>query len=174
MSKDLNEQRSAEELFPIVYAELRRIAKSKIANEKPGQTLQATALLHEAYLRLIGSNDAQNWNSSAHFCTAAAEAMRRILIERARHKMTKKRGGEFERIELNEADFLTMTCDDLLGLDEALSQLEVHDARKAELVKLRFFVGLTIQEAANTLGVSTSTAEYDWAYARSWLRVAMS
>ena len=153
MSKDLNEQSrdSAVDLFPVVYAELRRIAKSKLANEKPGQTLQATALLHEAYLRLVDSEGVQGWNSSAHFCAAAAEAMRRILIEKARHKMTKKRGGDFERIDLREAEYLAMTCDDLLGLDDALIQLEAHDARKAQLVKLRFFVGLTVAEAAEAL-----------------------
>lgn len=167
---------AAEHLLPLVYDELRKLAAVRLAQEKPGQTLQATALVHEAYIRLIGKDDAQRWDSRGHFFCAAAEAMRRILIERARQKRSLKRGGNLERIELDgvEPKFLPMACDDILGLDEAIQKLAQKDPRKAELVKLRFFAGLTTAEAAKSLGVSLSTAENDWTYARCWLKLEMS
>ncbi len=162
--------------MPLVYDELRKLAAAKLAGEKPGQTLQSTALVHEAYLRLVDVKKPPHWNSSRHFFAAAAEAMRRILIERARHRRTLKRGGDRKRIQLAavEPSLLPMACDDILGLDEALDKLEQKDARKAELVKLRFFAGLTTAQAAQALGVSATTAENDWAYARSWLRLQMA
>ena len=166
---------AADELLPLVYDELRKLAAARLANEKPGQTLQATALVHEAYLRLVDQDVAQHWDGSGHFFAAAAEAMRRILIERARQKQSLKRGGDRDRVELAaiEPAVLPMLCDDILGLDEALQKLSAKDSRKAELVKLRFFAGLTLPQAANVLGVSVSTAEKDWTYARSWLRLEM-
>jgi RNA polymerase sigma factor (TIGR02999 family) len=165
---------AAEQLLPLVYDELRRLAAQRLAQEKPGQTLQATALVHEAYLRLVGPQD-PGWNGRGHFFAAAAEAMRRILIDRARHKQTRKAGGGRRRLDLDniEPALEEGDGDRLLALDEALGKLEAEDPRKAELVKLRFFAGLTAEQAAAALGVSTSTAEKDWAYARSWLRVAI-
>jgi RNA polymerase sigma factor (TIGR02999 family) len=166
---------AAEELLPLVYDELRKLAAAKLAKEKPGQTLEATALVHEAYLRLVGGNQAQDWQGRRHFFAAAAEAMRRILIDRARHKQTRKAGGGGRRLDLDaiEPALEEENSDHLLALDEALRQLEAEDPRKAELVKLRFFAGLTAEHAAAALGVSTSTVEKDWAYARSWLRVVV-
>jgi RNA polymerase sigma factor (TIGR02999 family) len=165
---------AAAQLLPLVYDELRRLAAQKLAQEKPGQTLQATALVHEAYLRLVSSDEGAQWNSRHHFLAAAAEAMRRIFIDRARHKQTAKAGGGRCRIDLADVEpVLQRPGDDLLALDEALQQLEAKDPRKAVLVKLRFFAGLTTARAAAVLGVSVSTAEKDWAYARSWLRVAI-
>ena len=165
---------AAAQLFPLVYDELRKLAALRLAQEKPGQTLQATALVHEAYLRLVGGEQTQDWDGRRHFF-AAAEAMRRILIDRARHKQTLKAGGERRRLDLDDVEpaLEEENGDRLLTLDEALRQLEAEDPRKAELVKLRFFAGLTAEQAAAALGVSTSTAEKDWAYARSWLRVAI-
>jgi RNA polymerase sigma factor (TIGR02999 family) len=166
--------RAAEELLPLVYDELRRLAAQRLANERPGQTLQATALVHEAYARLVGPGDSARWDGRRHFFAAAAEAMRRILIERARHKQTRKAGGNRRRLDLDDIEpALEVNDDRLLALDEALRQLEAEDPRKAELVKLRFFAGLTAEQAAAALGVSTSTAEKDWSYARSWLRVTI-
>ena len=167
---------ASEELLPLVYLELRRLAEAKLAHEKPGQTLQATALVHEAYLRLVDGENQQKWENSRHFFAAAAESMRRILIERARQRASLKRGGGRERIELEVAEpsVLPLACDDILGLEEALQKLEQQQPRKAELVKLRFFAGLTVSQAAATLEISTTTAENDWAYARSWLRLEMS
>jgi RNA polymerase sigma factor (TIGR02999 family) len=166
---------AAEQLLPLVYDELRRLAAHKLAQEKPGQTLQPTALVHEAYLRLVDVDQAQAWNSRGHFFAAAAEAMRRILIDRARHKQTRKAGGGRRRLDLDDIEPALEEDDGdrLLALDEALRQLEAQDPRKAELVKLRFFAGLTGEQAAAALGVSLSTADKDWAYARSWLRVAI-
>ncbi len=166
---------AAEQLLPLVYDELRQLAAQKLAHEQPGQTLQATALVHEAYLRLVGGEQTQDWAGRGHFFAAAAEAMRRILIDRARHKQTRKAGGGRRRLDLDDIESAVdeEDGDRLLALDEALRQLEAEDPRKAELVKLRFFAGLTAEQAAATLGVSTSTAEKDWAYARSWLRVAI-
>jgi RNA polymerase sigma factor (TIGR02999 family) len=166
---------AAEQLLPLVYDELRQLAAQKLAHEQPGQTLQATALVHEAYLRLVGGERAQDWDGRGHFFAAAAEAMRRILIDRARHKQTRKAGGGCRRLDLGavEPALEEGDGDRLLALDEALRQLEAEDPRKAQLVKLRFFAGLTAGQAAAALGVSTSTAEKDWAYARNWLRVAI-
>jgi RNA polymerase sigma factor (TIGR02999 family) len=166
---------AAAQLLPLVYNELRQLAAQRLAQEKPGQTLQATALVHEAYLRLVAGAQTQDWNGRRHFFAAAAEAMRRILIDRARHKQTRKAGGGRRRLDLDniEPALEQENGDRLLALDEALGQLEAEDPRKAEMVKLRFFAGLTAEQAAAALGVSTSTAEKDWAYARSWLRVAI-
>jgi RNA polymerase sigma factor (TIGR02999 family) len=151
---------------------LRRLAAIKIGREAPGQTLQATALVHEAYLRLVDGEQDRQWNSRGHFFTAAAEAMRRILVERARHKRSRKAGGGRRRQELPDIELAVAGPRlDVLALHEALTKLEQQDPRRAELVKLRFFAGLTIAEAARVLGVSESTADNDWAYARSWLRL---
>jgi RNA polymerase sigma factor (TIGR02999 family) len=168
---DEGDPHAAEQQLPLVYDELRRLAIQKMAHEKPGQTLQATALVHEAYLRLVDVKKAQHWNSRGHFFAAAAEAMRRILIEQARHKKCVKAGGGHQRVELPDIATGEGSGDDLLLLHEALEKLEKKDKRKAELVKLRFFAGLTNEQAAGVLGVSTSTADNDWAYARSWLRL---
>jgi RNA polymerase sigma factor (TIGR02999 family) len=167
--------KAADELLPLVYDELRRLAAQRLAHERPGQTLQATALVHEAYARLVGSGEPPRWEGCGHFFAAAAEAMRRILIDRARHKQTRKAGGGRRRLDLDDIEpaLEEEDGDRLLDLDGALRQLEAADPRKAELVKLRFFAGLTVEQAAAALGVSTSTAEKDWAYARSWLRVAI-
>src|SRR3954452_2598919 len=165
---------SAEQLLPLVYDELRRLSAQRLAREAPGQTLQATALVHEAYMRLVDTGAAQDWNSRGHFFAAAAEAMRRILIERARRKGSAKAGGDRKRVDLLEAEpAIEGPRVDLLALDEALGRLETTDPRKAALVKLRFFAGLTHEQAAEALGISTSTASNDWAYAKSWLRLAM-
>jgi RNA polymerase sigma factor (TIGR02999 family) len=166
---------AAEQLLPLVYGELRQLAAQRLAHEQPGQTLQATALVHEAYLRLVGGEQTQDWDGRRHFFAAAAEAMRRILIDRARHKQTRKAGVGRRRLDLDDIEpaLEEENGERLLALDEALCQFEAEDPRKAELVKLRFFAGLTAEQAAATLGVSLSTAEKDWAYARSWLRVAI-
>ncbi|WP_165250276.1 ECF-type sigma factor [Paludisphaera soli] len=167
------EPQAADRLLPLVYDELRKLAARRLAHEKPGQTLQATALVHDAYLRLVGADD-PGWDSRGHFFAAAAEAMRRILVENARRKAALKAGGGRERVDLADAEPAMAGPDlDLLALDEALAELEAKDRRKAELIKLRFFAGLTIEQAAKALGIATSTADSEWAYARSWLRVAM-
>ena len=166
------ESQAAEKLMPLVYDALRKLAADKMAQEQPGQTLQATALVHEVYLRLVDVERAQHWNSRGHFFGAAAEAMRRILVERARHKHSLKAGGDRRRQDLAEIEAPMVGPEiDLLALNEALEKLEREDKRKAQLVKLRFFAGLTIDEAAQALGISTSTADNDWAYARCWLRL---
>lgn len=167
---------ASEELLPLVYQELRRLAEAKLANEKPGLTLQATALVHEAYVRLVDQASPQDWDNSRHFFAAAAEAMRRILIERARLRASLKRGGDGKRVDIDliEPAELPLACDDILGLEEALQKLEEQHPRKAELVKLRFFAGLTTAQAAKALEISTTTAENDWTYARSWLRLEMT
>lgn len=166
--------RASEKLLPLVYDELRRLAAQKMARESVGQTLEATALVHEAYLRLVDTKKTPHWNSRGHFFAAAAEAMRRILVERARHKRSLKAGGDRQRQEITEVELATPEPDlDLLALNEALEKLENHDKRKADLVKLRFFAGLTIEEAAQALDIATSTADKDWAYARCWLRLEM-
>jgi RNA polymerase sigma factor (TIGR02999 family) len=166
---------AAEQLLPLVYGELRRLAAQKLAQEKPGQTLQATALVHEAYLRLVDADKAQQWNSRGHFFAAAAEAMRRILVEQARHKKSAKAGGERQRVSLEGDQLAAPSRDvDLIALDEALDRLACQDSRKAELVKLRFFAGMTISQAAEALGIAESTADADWAYAKSWLRVQLN
>jgi len=173
---DQGDPKAAAELLPLVYDELRKLAAARLADEKPGQTLQPTALVHEAYVRLVGGDRPQDWNGRGHFFAAAAEAMRRILVDRARHKQTDKAGGGRVRVELDDvpAALVEPDGDDLLALDEALRQLEANDPRKAALVKLRFFAGLTSEQAAAALGVSTSTAEKDWSYARSWLRLTIN
>jgi RNA polymerase sigma factor (TIGR02999 family) len=161
---------SSHELLPIVYEELRKLARSRMASELPGQTLQATALVHEAYLRIAGNEDELDWNSRGHFFGAAAEAMRRILIENARRKKTKKHGGDMQRIDFDSVDLAVgMDEETLLYVDEALEKLSVHDETGAELVKLRFFTGLTNVEAAKILGLSERTAKRTWAYSRAWL-----
>jgi RNA polymerase sigma factor (TIGR02999 family) len=169
------DQRAAEQLLPLVYDELRRLAAQKLKRESPGQTMQATALVHEAYIRLVSSERAgssPSWNSRGHFFAAAAEAMRRILVERARHKKSLKGGGGHHRQEFDDIGVSAAVSDiDLIALNVALDRLESTDKRKAQLVKLRFFAGLTIEEAAQALGISTSTADNDWAYARCWLRL---
>lgn len=158
----------ADQLLPLVYQELRRVAAQKMAREAPGQTLQATALVHEAWLRVGG--ESQSWESRAHFFGAAAEAMRRILIDRARSKRAERHGGGQERIDIDEVEIVAEVPDDeLLAVHEALGKFEVHDAQKAELVKLRYFAGLTIAEAADVLGISVPSAKRYWAYARAWL-----
>jgi RNA polymerase sigma factor (TIGR02999 family) len=168
------EAHAAEKLLPLVYDELRSLAAKKMAHEPPGQTLEATALVHEAYLRLVDRKCPQAWNSRGHFLAAAAEAMRRILVERARHKKTIKAGGDRHRVELADVALSAAGPDtDLLALNEALDKLERTDPRLASLVKLRFFAGLTIEAAAEALNIATSTADSDWAYARSWLRLEM-
>jgi RNA polymerase sigma factor (TIGR02999 family) len=161
---------AAAHLLPLVYEELRKLAAQKLAQEKPGQTLQATALVHEAYLRLVDVKQAQHWNSRGHFFAAAAEAMRRILVDRARHKGSLKRGGEWQRIDLDgEAGEAPANQYDLLALDEALAGLTEADPQAAELVKLRYFAGLTAPQAAEALGVSPRAAGFLWSYARVWL-----
>jgi RNA polymerase sigma factor (TIGR02999 family) len=161
---------AASQLLPLVYDELRKLAAAKMTHEQPGQTLQATALVHEAYVRLVDGNRAQHWNSRGHFFAAAAEAMRRILVESARSKKRLKRGGECQRVDL-DSDCLVTSAPalDLLALDEALSRLAEIDSAKAELVKLRFFAGLTMPEAAAVLNISLATAERFWTFAKSWL-----
>ncbi len=161
---------AAGQLLPLVYEELRKLATAKMSHEKPGQTLQATALVHEAYVRLVDGEKAQHWDSRGHFFAAAAEAMRRILVENARRKKQKKRGGQHKRQDLHEADLATEApSDDLLALDEALSQLAEEAPERAELVKLRYFVGLTSEQAAEAMGISRATAVRHWTYARAWL-----
>jgi RNA polymerase sigma factor (TIGR02999 family) len=165
---------AAEQLLPLVYDELRKLAAQKLAQEKPGQTLEATALVHEAYLRLVTGAEAQQWDSRRHFFVAAAEAMRRILIDRARDKRRFKRGGGWRRLHLDDIDPATeQSPDDLIALDEALTKLAEEDPVCAELVKLRLFTGLTLGEAADTLGIARRTADRYWAFARSWLYDAL-
>jgi RNA polymerase sigma factor (TIGR02999 family) len=166
---------AAEQLLPLVYDELRKLAAQKMAQEKPGQTLQATALVHEAYIRLVDVETAQHWNSRGHFFAAAAEAMRRILVEQARRKAGPDAGGGRCRLDISRADpGRNDPRLDALALSDALNQLAAKHPRKAELVKLRFFAGLTMEQAAQILGISLRTAYDDWAYAKCWLRVQMS
>lgn len=165
---------AAAELLPMVYDELRKLAAARLSQEKPGQTLQATALVHEAYLRLVGPEEASaSWDNRGHFFAAAAEAMRRILVEQARQKKSLRRGGDRVRVELAHNDLpptlADAESDRILAMHEALTQLEVQSPRKAQLVKLRFFAGMTLEEAAGVLGVTVSTAKRDWAAARVWL-----
>jgi RNA polymerase sigma factor (TIGR02999 family) len=162
--------RAAESLLPLVYGELRKLAAMRMAAESPGQTLDATALVHEAYLRLVDKDRANSWNSRGHFFAAAAEAMRRILIENARSKAREKRGGDWQRVNFEHLDVLTsVSPDQLVALDDALVRLSSLDQLAGELVKLRYFAGLALDEAAMALGVSTATAYRHWAYARAWL-----
>jgi RNA polymerase sigma factor (TIGR02999 family) len=165
---------AAEQLLPLVYDELRKLAGNKLAQEKPGQTLEATALVHEAYLRLVDTEKAQHWNSRGHFFAAAAEAMRRILVDQARRKQSLRRGGNLQRhqIEAQEIEAPEPAVD-VVAVHEALERFESVDAVAAQIVKLRYFAGLTIPQAAEALGISTSTADRSWAYARAWLHTAL-
>jgi RNA polymerase sigma factor (TIGR02999 family) len=164
------DSQASEQLLPLVYDELRRLAAEKMAHERPGQTLEATALVHEAYIRLVETEKVQHWNSRGHFFAAAAEAMRRILINRARDKNRLNRGGERKKVDLDRVDGgLETPPEDLLAFDEALEKLARQDQPCAELVKLRFFAGLSGREAAQALGISPRTADRYWAYARAWL-----
>jgi RNA polymerase sigma factor (TIGR02999 family) len=166
---------AAEQLLPLVYDQLRQLAAQKLAHEKPGQTLQATALVHEAYLRLVGGDAPKSWDSRRHFLAAAAEAMRRILVETARRKRGRKHGGGRARHDLEAIELAAPELnEDLLALDEALNKLAHKDPLKAELVKLRHFAGLTVKQAAQALGISSTTADRYWAYARAWLHQEMT
>ncbi|MFC1603835.1 sigma-70 family RNA polymerase sigma factor [Planctomycetota bacterium] len=161
--------RAADELLPLVYEELRSLAAQKMSQERPGQTLQATALVHEAYIRLVGS-ETRDWNGRTHFFAAAAEAMRRILIENARRKQRLKHGGPRQKIDLDDANIVIEgPSEDIVALDEALVKLALEDPVKADLVKLRYFAGLTIEQAARILGISRATADRYWSYSRAWL-----
>lgn len=161
--------RAVDQLLPMVYDELRHLATYRLSQERPGQTLQATALVHEAYLRLV-SADTPDWQGHTHFFNAAAEAMRRILIDSARHKQRLKRGGDHARVDLDGVELtLDTQSDDLVALDEALTQLAEQDPTKAKLVQLRYFAGLTLEQAAQVLGISVSTAKRHWTYAKAWL-----
>jgi RNA polymerase sigma factor (TIGR02999 family) len=165
---------AAEQLLPLVYDELRKLATQRLAQEKPGQTLEATALVHEAYLRLVDTDVAKEWNSRGHFFAAAAEAMRRILVEKARRKRRHKHGGDVRRVDLDVAVSVAAPADDLLALDEALTSLADVDPLAAKLVTLRYFSGLTMSDAAEALGMSLRTAQRNWTYAKSWLHRALT
>jgi RNA polymerase sigma factor (TIGR02999 family) len=161
---------AAEKLLPLVYDELRKLAAAKMAKEDPGQTLQPTALVHEAYIRLVDVDKTQHWDSRGHFFAAAAEAMRRILIDRARDKGRRRRGGHLRRVDLDKLEVATDAFgDDLLALDEAIARLAEHKQECADLVKLRFFAGLSVEQAAAAMGISARTARRHWAYSRAWL-----
>jgi RNA polymerase sigma factor (TIGR02999 family) len=161
---------AAEQLLPLVYSELRNLAAARMAAEAPGQTLQATALVHEAYLRLVGHGDANRWEGRGHFFAAAAESMRRILIDNARRKGRAKRGGARKRVDLDDADLISLAApEELLLIDEAITKLAGEDAHAAQLVRLRYFAGLSVEEAAEMSGLSRSTAYEHWSYARAWL-----
>jgi RNA polymerase sigma factor (TIGR02999 family) len=161
---------AAGQLLPLVYDELRKLAARKLAGEKAGQSLEATALVHEAYLRLVDTEEGRQWNSRGHFFAAAAEAMRRILVEHARRRKSRKHGGDRRRVTLEDLEVAAPEpSEDLLALDEALGQLAASDPQAAELVQLRYFGGLTIPQAADVLGIAPRTADFVWAYARSWL-----
>lgn len=167
---DAGDPTAAEQLLPLVYDELRRLATARLAQEKPGQTLQATALVHEAYLRIVGKGNDAQWQGRGHFFVAAAEAMRRILVDRYRRKQALRHGGDRHQVPLEEAELAIPALDyDLLAVDEALDRLAAADPAVAELVKLRYFAGMTIQEAAKILGVSSRTANDYWTYAKAWL-----
>ncbi len=169
------DEQAAAQLLPLVYDELRRLATQKLAQEKPGQTLQATALVHEAYLRIVEPNAARAWKGRTHFFRAAAEAMRRILVDRAREKHSQKRGGAWKKVELDAAaEVVEDPSDDVVAVSDALEQFAQHDPVKAELVKLRYFVGLSVEEAADLLGISRATADRYWRYAKTWLYCALT
>jgi RNA polymerase sigma factor (TIGR02999 family) len=162
--------KAAEDLLPLVYDELRRLAAQRLVQEKPGQTLQATALVNEAYVRLVGDQVGRGWDNRGHFFAAAAEAMRRILVDQARKKARLKRGGDRQRLDLDELQLsVPEVGEELLALDEALTEFTHKHPDKAELVKLRYFAGLTVDEAAHSLGISSSTADRHWTFARAWL-----
>jgi RNA polymerase sigma factor (TIGR02999 family) len=165
---------AADELLPLVYTELRRLATAKLAQEKPGQTLQATALVHEAYMRLLGDEQPQNWNSRNHFFAAAAEAMRRILVDAARRKASRKHGGDYIRQDLLDSDIFTAApIDEIISVHDALDALEAEDHLAAELVKLHYFGSFTLDESAELLGLSRATGYRLWTYARAWLRAEL-
>jgi RNA polymerase sigma factor (TIGR02999 family) len=165
---------AASQLLPLVYGELRSLAAQRLAHEKPGQTLQPTALVHEAYLRLVGSDGEPHWDSRGHFFAAAAEAMRRILVENARRKKRVKHGGERQRVDLEDQDVpICQPPDEIVALDEALTRLATEDPAAAQVVQLHFFAGLSIEHVAKALGISRATAYRQWAYARAWLRCAI-
>ncbi len=162
---------AAEQLLPLVYEELRKLAAIRLAHEKPGQTLQATALVHDAYIRLVDVENAQHWDSRGHFFAAAAEAMRRIIVESARRRLRLKRGGDLARLDIGELEVASEVPDErLIEIDESLARLDREDHSAAALVKLRFYAGMSISEAADVLGISRSSAYEQWAYARAWLR----
>jgi RNA polymerase sigma factor (TIGR02999 family) len=168
------EEQAARDLLPLIYDELRRLAAQRLAHENPGQTLQATALVHEAYLRIAGPDTGKRWGGRGHFFAAAAEAMRRILVENARRKSRQKHGGDIVRCELDaDAIAAPAPADELIALDEALEKLSRLDPPIAELVKLRYFVDLTIPQAAEILGISPRTADFHWKYAKAWLRAEL-
>ena len=176
---EAGDPQAAEQLLPLVYGELRRLAAQRLAGEGPGHTLEPTALVHEAYLKLVGAEPRQPWNGRVHFFAAAAEAMRRILIDHARRKHRARRGGAMKCVELSDMDDIEMVtergrADELLALDEALTKLAVAAPRKAELVRLRYFAGLTLEQAAELLGISRATADRHWAFARAWLYDAIT
>jgi len=169
------DQQASAQLLTLVYDELRRLAAQKMAHEVPGQTLQATALVHEAYLRLVDAEEVQHWNSRGHFFAAAAEAMRRLLVENARRKNALQRGGDRERLDLSLAEpEAPRLSEDVLALSEALEKLEKQDRNKADLVKLRYFAGMTMEQAAEAVGISPATAHRHWNYARAWLHQEIS
>ena len=174
---EAGDPKAAAELLPLVYDELRKLAAQRLAQEKPGQTLQATALVHEAYLRLVGGGQPQDWNGRGHFFAAAAEAMRRILVEQARSKQALKRGGGTARVEV-DLDAAAARCaaspDEFLAVDEAIDRLAAEDPVAADLVKLRYYAGLSLEDAAAALGIARSTAYDHWAYGRAWLRCAFA
>src|SRR5580692_3192499 len=172
---ELGDPHAAEHLLPLVYDELRKLAAQKLMQETPGQTLQATALVHDAYLRLVDVDKAQHWNSRGHFFAAAAEAMRRILVEQARRKQRHKHGGDLNRVELNDPALACGAHDEqLLAIDEALEQLAAEDPQAAQLVKLRYFAGLSLEQSAESLGLARSTAYAHWAYAKASLRILLA
>ena len=172
---DRGDPHAADELLPLVYEELRKLAASKMANEPPGQTLQPTALVHEAWLRLVGQDGHAQFNSRGHFFGAAAEAMRRILIENARRKQAQRHGGGQQRVDITEIEIAAANDEvEMLAIDEALEKLAARDKVKAELVKLRYFAGLTLEEAAEALGLSQPTAKRYWSYARAWLHAEIT
>lgn len=169
------DEHASEQLLPMIYQELRNLAASKLAQEPPGQTLQATALVHEAYVRLVDSEQQQQWKHRGHFFAAAAEAMRRILVEKARRKQRVKHGGEYQRVEMDDERLVcSVPPDQIVALDEALERFSQEEPEKAQLVKLRFFAGLSIEEAAEAMGISRATASRYWTYARAWLFNAIS
>jgi RNA polymerase sigma factor (TIGR02999 family) len=171
---------AAEQLLPLVYDELRKLAAQRMAQEKPGQTLEATALVHEAYIQLVANRDAsasgnRHWNSRGHFFVAAAEAMRRILIDNARRKQSQKHGGQLKRVDLDQAEEVAAApLDDLLALNDALERFAAHDPKAAQLVKLHYFAGLSVEQAAEVLGLSRTNAYRQWTFARAWLRAQLT
>ena len=165
---------ASDKLLPLVYEELRVLARQRLANEKPGQTLQATALVHEAYLRLVGNTNDQSWDNRGHFFAAAAEAMRRIMVESYRRKRGRRSGGEYRRVNLDDDEFGFLDPQlDVIDLSDALDEFAKKDERGAELVKLRFFAGMTMKQSAEALDISVTTAKSDWKYAKNWLRASL-